>query len=266
MASWWVDLAMDIAKDLNISNQSRKRLPGSEQMSSLPSPLVSIVIPVYNGANYLREAIDSALMQTYGNIEIIVVNDGSTDGGQTEAIARSYGSEIHYLHKENGGVASALNLGIQHMQGQFFSWLSHDDVYYPQKIESQVRSLPEGKEPVILFSDYELINDHSVFLREIHYRADKNKALIYSLLVGTHINIKNKPDSAAGYVKIALRLKDRGLKKAAGNSLARAKAVLQKKMPDFAVSFCLFIQICYWNSQFFWKRYVVNFLKLLHLK
>ena len=78
-------------------------------------PLVSIIIPVYNGANYMREAIDSALAQTYRNIEIIVVNDGSNDNGETERIALSYGDKIKYFHKENGGVSSALNLGIQNM-------------------------------------------------------------------------------------------------------------------------------------------------------
>ncbi len=57
-------------------------------------PLVSIVIPVYNGSNYLREAIDSALAQTYDNIEILVINDGSNDNGATEAIAKSYGDKI----------------------------------------------------------------------------------------------------------------------------------------------------------------------------
>ena len=74
-------------------------------------PRVSIVIPVYNGANYLREAIDSALAQTYKNVEIIVVNDGSTDNGETEQIAQSYGDRIRYFRKENGGVSSGTCTG-----------------------------------------------------------------------------------------------------------------------------------------------------------
>lgn len=101
-------------------------------------PLVSIIIPVYNGSDYVSQAIDSALSQTYQNIEIIVVNDGSNDDGDTENIVLSYGNKIRYIKKENGGVSSALNLGISEMQGDYFSWLSHDDLYYPKKIESQV--------------------------------------------------------------------------------------------------------------------------------
>ena len=97
-------------------------------------PLVSIIVPVYNGANYMREAIDSALEQTYENKEIIVVNDGSRDDGETERIALSYGDRIRYCHKENGGVSSALNLGISQMKGAYFSWLSHDDKYTPEKV------------------------------------------------------------------------------------------------------------------------------------
>lgn len=103
------------------------------------NPLVSIVIPVYNGANYLREAIDSALAQTYPNIEIIVVNDGSTDN--TREIALSYGDKIRYFEKENGGVSTALNLAIKNMRGEYFSWLSHDDVYEPDKVQLQIEGL-----------------------------------------------------------------------------------------------------------------------------
>lgn len=97
--------------------------------------LVSIVIPAYNASNYLSEAIESALSQTYSNIEIIVVNDGSPDNGKTRKVAMRYGEKIRYYEKENGGCASALNYGINHMNGQWFSWLSHDDLYEPRKIE-----------------------------------------------------------------------------------------------------------------------------------
>lgn len=98
--------------------------------------LVSIVIPAYNAANYLAEAIDSALKQTYKNIEIIVVNDGSSDDGATKRVVESFGNKIRYFEKQNGGCASALNYGIEQMRGTWFSWLSHDDLYLPTKIET----------------------------------------------------------------------------------------------------------------------------------
>lgn len=122
-------------------------------------PKVSIIIPVYNGARYLREAVDSALAQTYENIEIIVVNDGSNDGGKTEAIALSYGDRIKYCSKANGGVSTALNLGIQEMTGEYFSWLSHDDLYVPEKIEKQLDLLRRlDRDDVVLYSDYTQID------------------------------------------------------------------------------------------------------------
>ncbi len=125
-------------------------------------PKVSIIIPVYNGKNYLREAIDSALAQTYDNFEVVVVNDGSIDDGATEKIALSYGSKIRYFSKPNGGVSSALNLGIKNMEGEYFSWLSHDDAYFNDKIESQVEFLSKEKnKEAVIFSDYDLMNEHS---------------------------------------------------------------------------------------------------------
>lgn len=99
-------------------------------------PLVSIIIPVYNGSNFVRDAIDSALAQTYKNIEIIVINDGSKDN--TEEILKSYGKKIIYITQENGGVASALNLAIKKSKGEYISWLSHDDLYEKEKVEREV--------------------------------------------------------------------------------------------------------------------------------
>ncbi|MBR6514810.1 MAG: glycosyltransferase [Clostridia bacterium] len=125
-------------------------------------PLVSIIIPVYNGANYMREAIDSALGQTYKNIEVIVVNDGSRDEGETDRVARSYGDKIRYIHKENGGVSTALNEGIRNMKGEYFSWLSHDDAYTPDKVEKQIRLLSEYEDKrMIVKSSTEFIGPDS---------------------------------------------------------------------------------------------------------
>lgn len=123
-------------------------------------PKVSIVIPVFNGSDYLREAVDSALAQTYPNIEIVVVNDGSKDGDATERIALSYGDRIRYFSKENGGVATALNRGILEMRGDYFSWLSHDDLYYPNKISTQIDALAKmGFPDAILYSDWASFSD-----------------------------------------------------------------------------------------------------------
>lgn len=135
------------------------------------NPFVSIIIPVYNGSNYLKKAIDSALAQTYKNIEIIVVNDGSVD--DTEKIALSYGEKIKYIKKENGGVSSALNVGIKEMKGKYFSWLSHDDEYSPCKIENQIRALSNhDNENLLSLCSYNTIDKNSV-----PYKTNKKSVL-----------------------------------------------------------------------------------------
>ncbi|MFD2442717.1 glycosyltransferase [Bacillus sp. CGMCC 1.16607] len=141
------------------------------------APKVSIVIPVYNGANFLKEAIDSALVQSYKNTEILVINDGSTDGGKTEAIALSYGNKIRYFYKENGGVASALNYGIKKMNGDYFSWLSHDDVYQTNKLEVQVDTLLTIQKPIILYSNFFYIDKNSNFFSKSGLDINKLKQL-----------------------------------------------------------------------------------------
>ena len=134
-------------------------------------PLVSIVIPVYNGSNYLAQAIDSALGQDYPNIEIIVVNDGSCDDGATERIAKGYGDRIRYLSKDNGGVATALNLGIQEMKGEYFSWLSHDDIYEKRKISSQIRTLGKMEDKTtIIAGGYLLFTDENGIIGARNFR------------------------------------------------------------------------------------------------
>lgn len=146
------------------------------------TPKVSVVIPAYNASNYLAEAIDSALAQTYSNLEIVVVNDGSKDDGATERIALSYGDKIRYFSKENGGSSSALNMGIANMSGEWFSWLSHDDLYMPEKLERQIAYMntletePADLPKHIFFAAADLIDATGKTIRKSNLQTEKQRA------------------------------------------------------------------------------------------
>ncbi len=139
-------------------------------------PLVSIVIPVYNGSNYVTEAIESALNQTYENVEVLVINDGSTDGGKTEEVVLEYGDRIRYFKKENGGVATALNYGIEKMKGEYFSWLSHDDLYTPDKIKKEMEVIFE-KGDCIVCCDVTVIDQNRNIIQVNHMAERKSKSI-----------------------------------------------------------------------------------------
>ena len=94
---------------------------------------VSVIIPAYNKADYTALAIDSVLGQTYPDIEIIVVDDGSTD--KTRERLAAYGQKIRYIYKENGGACSARNIGIREARGEYIALLDCDDLYAANKIE-----------------------------------------------------------------------------------------------------------------------------------
>jgi glycosyltransferase involved in cell wall biosynthesis len=101
------------------------------------SPLISCLVPVFNGAKYLAEALDSILKQTYRPIEIIVVDDGSTD--RTPAVAACYGDRIRYVRQDNAGAPSARNLGLSLARGEFVAFLDADDLWRPEKLQRQMR-------------------------------------------------------------------------------------------------------------------------------
>ena len=101
--------------------------------------LVSVVIPVFNGERFLREAVQSVLDQKYSPLEIIVVDDGSADG--TATVARSLPETVRYLHQTNQGPAAARNRGIEHAQGDLIAFADADDLWPPGKLESQLAVL-----------------------------------------------------------------------------------------------------------------------------
>lgn len=97
---------------------------------------VSVVVPVYNGEKTVKAAVDSLLCQSYAELEIIVVNDGSTD--DTDAILRQYGDHIRYISKPNGGVSSARNRGIEEATGEYLMFADADDVCHADMVERAV--------------------------------------------------------------------------------------------------------------------------------
>jgi len=127
--------------------------------------IVSIIIPVYNAEKYLRECIESTLEQTYQKIEVIAINDGSKDNSLK--ILEEFSDKIKVISKPNGGTASALNVGIKNMQGEWFKWLSADDVLYPNAIEElilEAKKLENKKN--ILYSNYDIINSEGDIIKQ----------------------------------------------------------------------------------------------------
>jgi glycosyltransferase involved in cell wall biosynthesis len=109
----------------------------------MSSPLVSCVIPVYNGERFLGEAIESALAQTYQPLEVIVVDDGSSDG--TRGVVEQFGARVRYIWKANARQTAARNTGIAAAHGEFIAFNDADDLWHPEKAARQLARLSESK-------------------------------------------------------------------------------------------------------------------------
>lgn len=129
-------------------------------------PKVSIVLPTYNGAEYIRQSIDSCLNQTYKNIELIIVDDGSTD--ETPEIVGSYKDErIRYIrHKENNGLPHVLNAGFAKATGEYLTWTSDDNYYAKEAIEKMLSFL-KTENCSLIYCDFYRFNDETPFNRNI---------------------------------------------------------------------------------------------------
>jgi len=123
--------------------------------------LVSIIVPCYNQAQYLSEALDSVLAQTYPYWECIIVNDGSPDN--TEEIAKIYcnnDNRFKYVQKVNGGLSSARNAGLNILKGDYVQFLDSDDTIDPQKFEKQLNTFTENQDLCISISNYYIFDNN----------------------------------------------------------------------------------------------------------
>lgn len=115
-------------------------------------PLVSVIVPIFNVEPYIRECLTSIQNQTYTNLEIICVNDGSTD--HSGVIARSYraGDErIAYYSKENGGLSSARNVGLKHAAGDYIVFVDSDDILEPSAVDEMIRAIRQENADILVF-------------------------------------------------------------------------------------------------------------------
>ena len=124
---------------------------------------VSVIIPVYNSEKFLQESIESVLNQTYENIEIITVDDGSTD--DSLEVLKQHSKKITIISQENQGLASALNTGIKKADGKWFKWFSPDDIMNPDTIETLVECAKKLPENTIIYSNWDIIDQNGKKLR-----------------------------------------------------------------------------------------------------
>ncbi len=129
------------------------------------TPRVSVIIPTYNNAQYLPEAIESVLNQTYTNYEIIIINDGSTDN--TITILEKYQDKITYIYQENQGVSAARNQGISLAKGELIAFLDADDIFMAHKLEKQVEVFERQPDLGIVNSGFRLIRENGEFIADI---------------------------------------------------------------------------------------------------
>ena len=111
-------------------------------------PLISIIITCFNRQKYIAQAIDSALSQTMGDDEIIVIDDGSTDGSRK--IIGAYADQVQYFHQDNAGASRAKNVGVERAHGEYISFLDSDDFWPPEKLQIQWRHFAESPDVDIL--------------------------------------------------------------------------------------------------------------------
>lgn len=151
------------------------------------TPKVSVVIPTYNHARYLRFALDSVINQSYANLEVFVIDDGSTDG--TAKLVKPYRSKINYIYKENGGTPSALNLGLSLATGKYIGWLSADDILMDEKVSKQVGQMESDPNLGFSYTSFVVIDANGKKQYEVNspYFSDKQE-MVTKLMEGCFIN------------------------------------------------------------------------------
>lgn len=165
----------------------------------MTTPLVSIVIPCYNGETFVGEAIQSALDQTYQNVGVIVIDDGSTDGSLE--VIRSFGDAIRWETGPNRGACAARNRGVELACGELIQFLDADDLLLPQKLERQVEFALKSA-PALTFCDYDILHTWGERQQRRLKFADEDSvvvALLDNLAISSPLHRKDQLTAVGGF-------------------------------------------------------------------
>lgn len=146
------------------------------------NPLVSVIIPAYNCAAFIGEAIQSVINQTFDSYEVIVIDDGSTD--DTAAVVDHFGDRVRYLRQENQGVAAARNRGIRSAAGQIIGFLDADDRWKPDKLERQIPILLSADDIGVIFSGHQNLGGQTAGFNQ--YESPELTKLLSVISLGQH--------------------------------------------------------------------------------
>lgn len=150
-------------------------------------PKASVIIPAYNKAAFTIKTVESVLAQTYKNLEIIVVDDGSTD--QTRSLLAPYQDRIRYIYKENGGACSARNLGLKVASGKYIGFLDCDDLYVNDKIARSVEFLEKNPDCGFVHTGVDLIDAHDRIVgRFVYAKASRMDRLVPFLIMENFVS------------------------------------------------------------------------------
>jgi len=171
-------------------------------------PYISVIIPVNNQEKYIKECVDSVIMQNYANLEIILIDDGSTDN--TFEILKGFGEKIKYIRQENQGPAASINNGIKAAHGSLICWLGSDDMYMPNKIESQACLFQKDQSLAIIYTDYITIDSNGKELEKVQspYPFPENftrSLLIRNFINGSTVMMRRECFDKVGYYDESLR-------------------------------------------------------------
>lgn len=172
------------------------------------NPLVSVIIPVYNGEELVADAIESVLVQEYSPFEVILVDDGSTDG--TADVAKSF-PEVRYVYRENGGVGAAKNTGIEIAHGELYANIDADDTMPPWKLARQVAHLHEHPQVTAVLGRQEWVNAPSWITRDMVY-GDLDGIPLSSMVIPLRVlrELNGFDDSVGGDIDFLVRLRQAG--------------------------------------------------------